>query len=260
MSEWTERLLAQYTSKEIQQQAASLGLKNVKKFTKAELADQIEATLDAKAADEDHLHVNDADNDTDKIEENDMNQDETPIMTDADTDAAIAELEALLTPVTDEPAEAGGIPFDSDDIPEIDDAVVEFTTTEIEAILDENAPSEDTLVPDPELALSTTLEESLADVPGENDTEAAVKITPEYHAMLDEVRANAAKRKHPLWTEIIATAEDGPLAQIAGKANTVRGILWKIGKHLAPMIEAYDAALVPADEEPTVETAEEIPA
>lgn len=85
------------------------------------------------------------------------------------------------------------------------------------------------------------LEDSVADVPGENETEVAPKLTDDYITMLDAVRANAAKRKHVMWKDIIAKAENEPLAQIAGKANTVRGILWKIGKHLEPMIAAYDA-------------------
>lgn len=232
MSEWTERLLAQYTVKEIQQQAASLGIKNVKKFTKADLADQIEAILDKKDAAEDHLHTNDADNDTDKIEEITMNTNETPT-TD---DAAVAELEALLTSTATDEAE---IEAEATKIANQIMGVEPFTADELTGIAE--VVEVTAIVGEPE-EIVNLLEDSLADVPGENDTEAATKITPEYHAMLDEVRANAAKRKHPMWTEIIAKAEDGPLAQIAGKANTVRGILWKIGKHLAPLIAAYDGA------------------
>lgn len=88
--------------------------------------------------------------------------------------------------------------------------------------------------------LENILEDSVADVPGENETEVAPKLTDDYIKMLDAVRENAAKRKHMMWNTIIAKAENEPLAQIAGKANTVRGILWKIGKHLEPMIEAFD--------------------
>jgi hypothetical protein len=224
MSEWTKQLAETYTIAEIQDQAKQLGIKNIKKFTKAALAEEIEKVLDKKSADEDHLH----ENDTDKTEENDMN------VNDA---AAIAELEALLRPITAE--ELAEEEAKATEIANQIMGIEPFTVEEVAGI-----------------AETTTLEQIIEDQPGENDTEAAVKLTDEIKAMLVEVRANAAKRKHPVWKDLVVAADDITLAQIVGKANTVRGMLWKIGKSIAPTIAAYDAALVPAADEPVTETAE----
>ena len=221
MSAWTEKLIATYTLAQIQDQAKQFGIKNVKKFTKAELADKIEETIEAANSATD-----------DKTKEQDMNDiteatdtvEVTPIV------GTPEELIALLNATADDEVE---IVTDEVDIELESDAIAAGIMGEHEA----KGTSIPVITTD---EVANILEDSVADVPGENETEVAPKLTAEYIEMLDAVRANAAKRKHMLWNTIIAQAENEPLAQIAGKANTVRGILWKIGKHLEPMIEAYD--------------------
>lgn len=220
MSAWTEKLLATYTLAEIQAQAKHFGIKNVKKFTKAELADKIEATITAAHAD-------------DKIEEKDMNENTetvevTPIIGSPD------ELIALLNATTDEPE----IVTDEVDIELESDAIAAGIMGEHEA----KGTSIPVITADEVAGIVADLEASVEDSPTtETDTEAAPKLTDEYIAMLAEVKENAGKRKHPIWNAL-KDADDILLAQAVGKASTVRGMLWKLGKHIAPAIAAYDAA------------------